>query len=233
MRPLWASLIVLVIFASQPARSTEQVFDTEVDDHQFVLNPDQEEEFWRAIEGEDSFFSIYFNFPQTDWYECTDQVTGNYRNYNCAKRRQVASILKDFMDEHMTACVNESLRANNMGELQDLHLIHVGVLGDPRHSPRSLHAQNRAIDIHTMRITLTDGTKRDMVFGNSANRSFFTQFRQCWGKAIASHNDCPLYNGQAGLTGSIGWEDRNHQNHMHTSVPYCVNGRYAGNYFQR
>lgn len=203
------------------------------DTHEFVLTPDQEQEFWREVGDESHFIQIRFRFPQTDWYECTDQVTGNFRGYNCVRRRQVSSILKDFMDDHMVRCVDESLQSHNMGELDELHLIHLGVLGDPRHSPRSLHAENRAIDIHTMRVVFTNGERRDFVFGNAQKRSFFTSFRQCWGRALVEHNDCPYYSGQALLTGSIGWEDRNHQSHMHTSVPYCINGRYAGNYFRR
>jgi hypothetical protein len=206
---------------------------TEVDDHRFVLTPEEESEFWKSIGQEPGFISIQFRFAQTDWYECTDEVTGNYRGYSCVRRRQVANILKNFMDENMTKCVNHALVENNFDELSELHLIHMGVLGDPRHSPRSLHAENRAIDIHTMRVQFAQGGQRDFVFGNSQNRRFFESFRTCWGHALVEYNDCPYYDNNPMWTGSIGWEDRNHQSHMHTSVPYCIGGSYAGTYFRR
>lgn len=211
----------------------ELIFDTEVDDDRFVLTPDEEQEFWKAMAEEDGFITILFRFAQSDWYECVDEVTGNYRGFSCAKRRQVASILKDFMDQHMPVCVNRALQVHGHGELSELHLIHMGILGDPRHSPRSLHAENRAIDIHTMRVSFADGSRKDFVFSNRENRGFFQSFRECWGERLVEFNDCPFYQGKPGLTGSIGWEDANHQNHMHTSVPYCVNGRYGRGFFQR
>ncbi len=56
-----------------------------------------------------------------------------------------------------------------------------------------------------------------------------------WNAGIAKF-EAKATNGEADLqneyNGSIGWEDSNHQHHMHTSVPYCAN-RHYGDYCYR
>jgi hypothetical protein len=208
-------------------------FAEEEVDHAHVFTPEEEARFYEEAHQKGNFEILDFRFEQTSWRECTDYVTGNYSGYNCANRRQISVILKDFMDKYMPVCVQEGLDAIGEGELDQLHIIHDGILGDRRHSPRSMHAENRAIDIRAFRITMYDGREVEYRFNDSSKRNFFKAFRACWGKTVNEKNDCPLYSGDVGRTGSIGWEDRNHQNHMHTSVPYCVNGSYAGRYYRR
>lgn len=203
------------------------------DDHQHVFSPEQEKEFWQEMEFKGLDPSIFFQFPQTDWLECRDYVTGNYINFGCVQRRRISEILKDFIDEHLTQCIDQVLTNSGYPKARDYHLVHIGVFGDPRHSPRSLHSQNRAIDIQSIRLTLESGRQKNLRFSQSQNSWFFNPLRQCWGRAISTYNDCPLFNNQLRLTGSIGKEDPNHQNHLHLSVPYCINKRYAGNYFRR
>jgi len=204
----------------------------EVDDHSSVFTPEEEEAYFKKL-AEEGLETTTFRFSQTDWFECSDYVTGNYLNYKCASRRRIASILKDFMDEHLVNCMSQTLAVHNFEQMQELHIVHEGILGDPRHSPRSLHAENRAIDIHSFRVEFESGVNKNFVYTDLSLRPFFSDFRRCWGRAVREHNGCPLIQGNEMLTGSIGWEDANHQRHMHTSVPVCTNGRYSTSFFQR
>ena len=141
--------------------------------------------------------------------------------------------MKAFINNHFYNCVDEGLLAQGGGQVSDLHIIHVGILGDPNHSPKSLHSESRAIDIHSLKLRLTNGEIKTIKYKGLSNRPFFTAFRKCWGKTVQKYNSCPLYNGSHLKTGSIGWEDSHHQNHLHVSVPYCFNGQYGPYYYRR
>ena len=206
----------------------------EAEQHEHVLTPEEEEAYYDNYFTKDAdFFIQNFRFAQTYWYECTDEITGNYSGYNCASRRGISDILNKFMNNYMHQCVDAGLAAQGGGRVAELHVIHAGILGDRNHSPRSLHAENRAIDIKSFDMKLTSGAVKKFNFATAAHKPFFQAFRRCWGQVVNRYNGCPLINNNPGLTGSIGWEDRNHQNHMHTSVPYCVGGKYRPEYFQR
>lgn len=205
--------------------------EDDIDEDAHVLTPEEELEYFTDFEGLGK--ATKFKFAQTSWKECADPISGNYTGYKCASSRQISVILKSFINTHMPKCVNKGLAAQGGGTMADLHIVHAGIFGDPRHSPRSLHAENRAIDIKSLDVTLSTGSKKTFTFAGSANSKFFTAFRSCWGDIVKSYNGCPLYKGSAGLTGSIGKEDKNHQQHMHTSVPYCVSGKYGAYYYQK
>ena len=198
-----------------------------------VLTPEQEEAYYEEARRKGNYELLDFRFEQTDWRECTDNITGNYSGYKCANRRAIASILKNFMDDYMPTCVQEALDEVGGGELDQLHIIHDGILGDRRHSPRSMHAENRAIDIDSFVVTTYDGKTKKYLYESSANRGFYTAFRKCWGRIVHENNGCPYYKNTPLRTGSIGWEDSDHQHHMHTSVPYCVGGSYGSYYYNR
>jgi hypothetical protein len=51
------------------------------------------------------------------------------------------------------------------------------------------------------------------------DRRFFHALRDCWSDALA-HHGCETYR-KGGTRGSVGWEDRLHQDHVHLSLPYC------------
>ncbi len=198
-----------------------------------VLSPEQEKAYLEEARRKGNYELLEFKFEQTDWRECTDVVTGNYSGYNCANRRGISVILKDFMDNFMPVCVQEALDEVGGGQLDQLHIIHDGILGDRRHSPRSMHAENRAIDIDSFVVTTYDGETKKYLYESSTNRDFFVAFRNCWGRIVHENNGCPYYADNPQRTGSIGWEDKDHQHHMHTSVPYCVNGSYGSYYYNR
>lgn len=204
----------------------------EVDADEGVMTPEEEIEFEKASQtGVSKAFT--YKFAQTSWKECVDTVTGNYYGYKCASSRGISVILKSFMDQHMYKCVNAGLAAQGGGTLDDFHIVHAGIKGDPNHSPRSLHAENRAIDIKSIEVKLTTGSVKNFVFEGSSSSAFFGAFRSCWGKVVRDYNTCPYYKGTASLTGSIGKEDSRHQHHMHTSVPYCISGNYGPYYYQK
>lgn len=196
-----------------------------------VLTPEQELEYFSSLEVFGK--ALTYRFAQTTWNECSDWVTGNYYGYNCVRSRGISVILKKFIDAHMYKCVNRGLAAQGGGTVSEFHIVHAGIFGDPRHSPRSLHAENRAIDIKSLEVLLTNGTTRNIVYAGAQNREFFKAFRSCWGDIVRTYNGCPTYNGVLMYTGSIGWEDSNHQRHLHTSVPYCLSNKTYGPYYYR
>lgn len=207
--------------------------DQQSDEHNYVLNPEEERKYFEEIENSDDFEVFNFKFPQEYWFECRDEITGNFLNYKCASKRQISSILNEYIKEYISGCVQESLDSINGGTIESLHIVHDGILGDRRHSPKSLHAENRAIDIRIFEITTTEGKKKKFVYEDKKNRDFFMVFRTCWGRTINENNNCPIFEDSLHRTGSIGWEDKDHQHHMHTSVPFCVNGDYDVNFFRR
>lgn len=198
--------------------------------HTHVFNPIEEQLYYEQFEKGIMPFS---QFPQTTWKECSDFITGNYIGFNCSNNRNISVILNSYMDNHFDRCINEGLSAQIGGKVDDLHVVHVGIKGDPNHSPRSLHAESRAIDIHSFKIRLTSGSLKTIKYSGTVYRTFFKAFRRCWGKAVHNYNGCPYYNGNSMYTGSIGWEDSNHQHHLHVSVPYCINGQYGPYYYRR
>lgn len=207
--------------------------DPETDEH--VMSPDQEDIYLKAqseniLQGKAAH---QFRFAQTTWKECVDVVTGNYLGSKCSNSRAMSEILKKFMDTHMYKCVDRGLAAEGGGSTADFHIVHAGVFADPRHSPKSMHSENRAIDIRSIEVKLKSGGTKKFIYEGTTHRAFYKAFRQCWGEIVQQNNKCPLYKGTAALTATIGWENKDHQHHMHTSVPYCINGKYSPLYYQK
>ncbi|MGE0528505.1 MAG: hypothetical protein AB7G93_17295 [Bdellovibrionales bacterium] len=178
-------------------------------------------------------FEIFLNFPQTHWNECEDAVTGNYVDYACARRRMISVILNKYLQGSLISCVDAGLKAQGGGTAEAIHIIHAGITADTNHSSQSLHSVNRAIDIKVIQAQLKSGEVRQFTYSKVGNRPFYQALRNCWGKVVRTGNSCPFYRGDAGLTGSIGWENRAHGFHMHLSLPYCMNGRYGPGLWQR
>lgn len=204
-------------------------------EHEHVFTPEQEYEFRTRVQksGGISTMATGFRFAQSSWSECNEDPSGNFSGYRCAASRQISVILKKFLQENIYTCVDEALATQGRMQAADIHIIHDGILGDRNHSPRSLHAEARAIDIKALEVTYKTGSKKTFTFAGSANRTFYKAFRKCWGRIIRTKNGCPYYNGIPERTATIGQEDSNHQYHMHTSVPYCVNGSYGSGFFQK
>lgn len=177
--------------------------------------------------------TLDFRFAQTRWDECNEAITGNYLDYGCARRRHIATIFKGFLNDHIYKCVDQAMAAQGGGVSEQIHITHAGIAGDRRHSPRSLHAENRAMDVKVIKVELTDGRTRQFTYSKLGNRPFYTALRNCWGKSVSQYNECPLYRGTTLYTGSIGWENRNHGRHMHLSIPYCYNNRHGSYYWRR
>lgn len=195
-----------------------------------LLSPEQLEEMEQLPENE---IEALLRFPQTTWNECRDNPSGNYGAAACASQRRISVVLNGYLEKSLLRCVDEGLEAQGGGRARAVHINHAGITGDARHSPRSLHAENRAIDIKMLKVRLSNGTEKQFTYSVVGNRPFYTALRKCWGEIMHRDNKCPLQKGQTLYTGSIGWEDKNHGAHMHLSVPYCVNGAYSSSYFQR
>lgn len=195
------------------------------ENHTRMITPDEEEylsQFWSV------FAATKYKFAQTTWGECSEAITGNYNGFACSDRRTISVILKKFIGDNIYSCVNKGLAAQGGGTVKQLHIIHNGITGDAEHSPRSLHAENRAIDLVSLNIKYNDGRSKNFVYEGTANRAFYTAFRKCWGNVVMEKNGCPAY---GTYTATIGWENADHRHHLHISVPYCVNGRYNSSYY--
>lgn len=202
-------------------------------DHTRIITPAEEADYYQKFWSAFTTQSLRFRFQQTTWGECSEAVTGNFNGFRCSDSRVISVILKKFLNDNLYTCINKGLAAQGGGQVEQLHIVHNGITGDANHSPRSLHAENRAIDIHSLNMKLFDGRALNLIYSATTNRPFYTAFRKCWGDVINRGNGCPLYSGQTLLTGSIGWENANHRHHMHLSVPYCINGRYQPQYYQK
>jgi hypothetical protein len=190
-------------------------------------------------EEEDAYFAPYENglfkkrrFPFRNWNECSQPLSGNYSGYTCTNKRKISEILFEFLDDHLGSCIADAAEAIGK-DVDSYHLVHNGIYGDRRHSSRSLHAEGRAIDIKSIRFTESNGASNNLDYKNFGGGKFYTLLRFCWGTVIERYNDCPLYRGMHGRTGSIGKENRDHRAHLHLSVPYCVSGSYAGAFYRR
>jgi hypothetical protein len=189
--------------------------------------PDQIDKIQR-----ESFLQI-LKFPQTIWNECTAVVTGNYQDAKCAPGRNISEILNEYLQQKFIACVDAGLASQGGGTANVIHITHAGITADANHSPKSLHAVNRAIDVKVINVQLTDGNEKQFTYSKTGNRPFYTGLRKCWGAVVHNDNGCPYYANSPGLTGSIGWENSSHGHHMHLSVPYCVNGQYGAYYWRK
>ncbi len=220
--------VVLVLFLSGVCSLSIAKEAGQEHEHESVFTPEEEAEWNQLIS------PLGFRFPQTKWRECQDHIMGNYTGFNCTNRRNISVILKDYLLRNIETCSEEALKAIGVSQrVVDTHITHVGIQGDPNHSPRSLHSESRAIDIKSIELALRNRTSRKFTFSRASNDPFYNSFRQCWGRKINRENGCPLISQSRLLTGSIGKEDPDHRRHLHLSVPYCKNGRYSSNYFRR
>lgn len=229
-------LILLVSCAIIHNHATAQTLVEEGDDvdHTRIITPDEEDEYLRGFWRSFSVQPLY-RFKQTEWGECSEAITGNFKGYACSDHRAISVILKKLLADNIYTCINKGLAAQEGGgTVADLHIVHNGITGDARHSPKSLHAENRAIDIVSLEMKLADGRVKSFVYEGKTNRTFYTAFRNCWGRTLKAKNGCPYYQGSNILyTGSIGWENKDHQHHLHVSAPHCVSGSYTSLYYQR
>jgi hypothetical protein len=178
-------------------------------------------------------FKALITFPETKWNECSDKVTGNYAELACSKVRGISVILNSYLQDRLIGCVSQAITELGGEAAQAIHVTHAGIAGDPNHSPRSLHAVKRAVDVKIIEATYANGEKSVFEYSKLSNRPFYKALRICWGKVVNTYNGCPYYAGNPERTGSIGWENSAHGRHMHLSVPYCVNGAYGGYYWRR
>ena len=221
-------ILFLTLYFS--AACTNNVFYAEETDD-FIIQPSEETLYLEKITEPKAEFKQ--RFPQTKWLECDDFITGNFSNFSCSNRRAISVILNGFIQDHFLKCVNASLEKTGSSLANEAHITHVGILADAAHSQRSLHAEARAIDIEAIETIDDDNQISFFSFKDSKNDEFFTHFRSCWGRTISEKNGCPILFEKDNLTASIGKENPRHQNHLHISVPYCLQGTYSDLYFRR
>lgn len=174
-------------------------------------------------------------FPKTLWNECTEaNFQGNYVGLNCT-RREIANIFLDFLDENFRDCAARAADTRGV-ELSSFTVIHKGIKADGAHSPSSLHSYYRAIDIKDVLVTNHSGETFQFNYEKHGRGKFYSKFRACWGRRVVERNDCPPHYRGIENTASIGKDDdpyNNHHQHLHVSLPYCINNSYAGNLFRR
>lgn len=211
----------------------------ETEDHAKVLTPDEERQYIESkypgfYEQSEGKIVTKRMFPITTWNECWgSRITANYYQLNCSRNRAISQILYNFTQNYLPSCVSEAAADVGYGRARNIHIVHKGVFADELHSPNSLHAEGRAIDVKEVKFQTTSGRWVAFDFERQGWNTFFESMRRCWGESLYYYNECPLYDGEPLITGSKGKEDAKHQQHLHLSVPYCIAGQYAGNFFRR
>ncbi len=199
--------------------------------HAHTFTPLEEEDFFQSTF---KYLSSKANFPITTWNECRDRtIEGNYIGYRCSRKRTISKVLFSYLKTHFISCVREAAFANGDTDIKDISIEHKGIFADSRHSPDSLHGQGRAIDIKSISYKLSFFRKVTMNHESDGHGAFYTTLRECWGEKIKRNNNCPLFEDDPYLTGSIGKDDEDHQIHMHLSVPVCSNSEYLEPYKRR
>lgn len=169
---------------------------------------------------------------QVYWNECAGTMTANYaerkrgklNHYKCSKRRAISEKYINYFEKNFPKCVKQGFKkaqgANSFGLVGKITFTHEGVAGDQRHSNGSYHSINRAMDVAVINVE-SNGKKYSFDVKNQKRgleQKFFTEFRQCWHDSLVATSDkCP----GSFPKGTIGHEDKHHQNHMHISLPFC------------
>jgi hypothetical protein len=206
--------------------------------HPNLLNAEQEDEYFEnnTIEsislphtfgGQKAFSKGIALWNECDFYE----LSGNYFNSNCNNGRRISAELNTLLEKNFIGCVSKA--SQRKYRPQAVHIIHKGIFADKRHSPLSMHAFGRAIDIKEIIVTTKANQRVSYNFERVGDGTFYKKFRRCWGKVIKRQAKCPYFEKDRNLTGSIGKEDEDHQRHMHLSVPACQSGKYIEPYFKR
>lgn len=148
----------------------------------------------------------------------------------CDLQLEMNKGLVDFVNRNMENCIGQAWDAHvaSRPELANIpkgsiRIYHEGCMGDHNHQGTpSWHNQGLAwdvagIEVGGQAIWYTDGE----------NRAFFDAFRTCWGENVKAFS--PTCSGDLGgrrgpkkPAGTIGKEDKKHQNHLHLSLP-CKN----------
>lgn len=172
------------------------------------------------------------------WDECAGPISGNYSGLPCASHRGLADDYMAYLKQNYLPTVNIALKAAGLPPAVSAHIEHDGTLADARHHSGSLHNAGRAIDQKAITTTDANGVKHTFDFtktntnhrlshscapAGTQNCMFFEAFRAAWAK-LQTARKCP--HTSIGLTGTIGWEDKDHiAHHLHTSMPFCPNNK--------
>lgn len=176
---------------------------------------------------------------QVLWNECAGTMTANYgensrgklTHYKCSKKRKMSKKFFDFFESNFSSCTKQAfLKVKGQkafNGIEKISFTHEGVAGDTRHSNKSLHSINRAIDIAL--INVSSGGKNysfDVKKQKGGlEKKFFDEFRSCWHRAVTElQGNCT---GTSTPVGTIGHEDGHHHNHIHVSLPRCGGGFYS------
>ena len=222
-------LILFLTLCFTSACSSNVFYAEETDSS--IIEPDLEELYIQKLTENNIDFKQ--RFAQTKWFECDELITGNFSGFSCSNKRAISVILSGFIQDHFFRCVNYSLKKIKKPQASEVHIVHLGILGDANHSPKSLHSEARAIDIDAVEIRDKKNKVSVFNFKNDTNDEFYTHLRTCWGETVSEYNGCPILFEKEELTASIGKENPRHQNHLHISVPYCIQGQYSDLYFKR
>ena len=167
-----------------------------------------------------------------EWNECVQPITSNYNETpakptKCAKR-MLAKPLADKLNLHLSACVHKAAgQVFKTTNFEGFNIGHMGVSPDSNHSQRSLHALGRALDLNYIEFK-ADGQARKLTYLDASKAfrlakrngsdpmqdptfAFFKVFENCWNETTPPRG------------AAINCTDKNHQDHLHLSVPLDPN----------
>jgi len=196
-----------------------------------------------VVNPEDATFVVFPEFLTKEleeiidvalWNECKSSLRGNYKGYNCSRRRYVDDGFLKLLKNNLKSCVNAGQRSIGYYQSSEFSVVHNGITADGNHSRSSYHSISRAVDIVEFVVKGNDGDYYTLNYKSGARNlkskrgKFYKAFRKCWGQVqLRRSPKCKAnnmrYNIKRGLPyyGSIGWEDKNHKKHLHISMPHC------------
>jgi hypothetical protein len=133
----------------------------------------------------------------------------------------------DVLMRQLPICIAEGVRASGISKaIKKTKIYNAGSLRTRPSSGgcRSLHYAARALDIWGMDVIFDDNTSLyTRMHIDHRNRPFYKEFNKCWERETEAlmrrlyPNNTRCHN----YDGLIDCSDRDHQNHIHASFPYC------------
>jgi hypothetical protein len=157
---------------------------------------------------------------------CSNPDSCSQKPPGCDAKIEINEGLSNFMEKHLSACIQQAIKAATGGKLQPVEtgkIYNAGIMGDHRHQNggSSLHNRGLAIDVKGIEVN-----GRTYVYDKDTDpesKKFFAELRICWGAAVEKERPGCLASRRNGVAqGTIGEENADHHHHLHLSFPYCA-----------
>jgi hypothetical protein len=193
--------------------------------------------------------------PTVFWNECVGRIQGAYstdysnvsffkhdnpdfaswksahdvqiKKQECAPAREISRDYFNFLNRTLPKCLAQALKVPE-SRISQVRVLHIGIAGDPKHSPTSLHSILRAMDLLGFEIQLAGESrprrykasmysyinkrvsKEDRTSAMKEQNEFWKNFISCTSRSGAGIVDYR--------------SDSHHEGHVHFSLPTSAKG---------